>query len=63
VWCQKTVSNWCGANSIVSNWCSANSIVSNWCGAEDTPQNAVTYEAEKRQTQQNLAGNNPSNLP
>jgi hypothetical protein len=57
------VSNWCGANRLVSNLCGANSLVGNRCGAEDTPQYAVSYEAEKWQDWQNLKGNNPSNLP
>ena len=57
------VGNWCGANRLVSKYFSANSLVGSWCGVEDTPQDAVTYEAEKWHARQNLTDNNPSNLP
>jgi hypothetical protein len=57
------VSNWCGVNRLVSNLCDVISLVGNRCGAEDTPQDAVSYEAEKWQAWQNLTDNNPSNLP
>jgi len=37
VWCKQTANKLCGVNSLVSKW----------RGVEDTPQDAVTYDAEK----------------
>jgi len=53
VWCKQTANKLCGVNSFVSKW----------RGVEDTTQEAVTYEVEKWQAQQNLIDNNPSTLP